>query len=143
MIKKILLGLMCVNLLMFSGSNALAETVIQENDDFIDARSVNTASMKLGFDISNAGTANITASVMGKAATSKIQLNVKLQKYNSAGNSWKKVKSWDKTAESSYVSLNTSYKLSTKGTYRCVLSASVWKNGNSENVSMVSDKKSY
>lgn len=81
MIKKILLGLMCVNLLMFSGSNALAETVIQENDDFIDARSVNTASMKLGFDISNAGTANITASV--------------------------------------------------------------WKNGNSENVSMVSDKKSY
>lgn len=84
MIKKILLGLMCVNLLMFSGSNALAETVIQENDDFIDARSVNTASMKLGFDISNAGTANITASVMGKAATSKIQLSVKLQKYNSA-----------------------------------------------------------
>lgn len=81
MIKKILLGLMCVNLLMFSESNALAETVIQENDDFIDARSVNTASMKLGFDISNAGTANITASV--------------------------------------------------------------WKNRNSENVSMVSDKKSY
>lgn len=70
-------------------------------------------------------------------------MTVELQKYNSISKSWKKVKNWNEQFNSTSASFNTSYKLNSKGDYRCKLSAVVWKNGTGENVSMISVKKIY
>lgn len=141
--RKLLIGLVLLAAIFCSESNVSASILGQNGANLIDLQSVNTAGSRLGFSISNTGTANISAGVVGKAGTSKIQLNVKLQKYNSGSKSWKLVKNWEKTFGSANASMNPSYKLDSKGTYRCILSANVWKNGNEEKISMTSDKKKY
>lgn len=142
-LRKLLICFVCSFLLLSNESNVLAATIGQSGNGSIGVQSVNTAGMRIGFSISNSGTANITAGVVGKAGTSQIQLNIKLQKYNSSRKSWKLVRNWNKTFGSANAAMNTSYKLDSKGTYRCILTANVWKNGNEENVSMTSDKKKY
>ncbi len=141
--RKKLIGFALLIALLGSGSNVSASTMGKNNLNLIDLQSVNTAGSRLGFYISNSGIANISAGVVGKAGTSQIQLNIKLQKYNSSSKSWKLVRNWNKTFGSANASMNTSYKLDSKGTYRCILTANVWKNGNEEKVSMTSDKKKY
>lgn len=126
-----------------SGNNVSAATIEQNGTSLILVQSVNTASSRVGLSISNSGTASLSAGVVGKAGTSKIHMSIKLQKYNNSSKSWKNVKSWDKTANSANVLFNTTYKLDSKGTYRCKLSADVWKNGSKESVSITSDKKKY
>lgn len=143
--RKLLLGAMCIGLSLSSvcGAGTQAATTGYDISNFSNARSVNTATMRLGFTISNSGLADISSGVVGKAGTSKIQLNVKIQKYNSSNKTWKKVKGWDKTVNSANATISTTYKLDTRGTYRCVLSATVWKNGSAEDVTMTSENKTY
>lgn len=146
MLKRQRKLLMCLALLVavsVSGGSVSAATMEQTGTDLISIQSVNTASATIGFSISNSGTASITAGVVGKAGTSKIQLIVTLQKYNSSSKSWKKIISWSKTSNSANVSFIKSYKLNSKGTYRCKLSWAVLKNGIVENGNMASVKKTY
>lgn len=142
-VRELLMCLVCSAVLLINGSNASAVISDQSTSNSIVVQSVNTAGSRLGFSISNTGTASISAGVVGKSGTSKIQLNVKLQKHNNSSNSWKMVKSWNKTFSSAVASMNMSYKLGSKGTYRCTLSANAWKNGSKENISMTSNKKNY
>lgn len=141
--RKLLIGLMLLAATIINGGKASA-TIIETNlSNPIAVQSVNTASSRIGFSVSNSGTANITAGIVGKVGTSKIQMTVELQKYYSSSKSWKKVKSWNKSYNFTSASFSTSYKLNSKGNYRCKLSAVVWKNGNGENINMTSIKKTY
>lgn len=128
---------------MFNGGKVSAATIEQNFTNPISVQSVNTASSRIGFSITNSGTASITAGIVGKVRTSKIQMTVELQKYISSSKSWKKVKSWNKQFNSTSASFSKSYKLNSKGNYRCKLSAIVWKNGSGEKINMISVKKIY
>ena len=141
--RKLLIGLMLLVATMFNGGEVSAATIGHNFTNPISVQSVNTASSRIGFSITNSGTASITAGIVGKVGTSKIQMTVKLQKYNSRSKSWKKVKSWNKQFNSTNASFSTSYKINSKGDYRCKLSAVVWKNGTGENINMFSVKKTY
>lgn len=141
--RKLLIGLMLLAATIINGGEASAAIKEISFTNPIAVQSVNTASSRIGFSVANSGTANITAGIVGKAGTSKIQMTIELQKYNSSSKSWKKVKSWNKLYNSTSASFSTSYKLNSKGNYRCKLSAVVWKNGNGENINMTSIKKTY
>lgn len=141
--RKLFICLMLLVAAIISENNVSAATIEQNATSYIVVQSVNTASSRVSLSISNSGTASVSAGVVGKVGTSKIQMTIKLQKYNNSSKSWKKVKSWDKTANSTTASFNATYKLDSKGTYRCKISTAVWKNGSVENVSMTSAKKTY
>ena len=131
-------------LVLGCGSNVHAACIGQNSSNpIISVQSVNTAQSSMQLSISASGTASISANVVGKAGTSKIKMTVKLQKYNTTSKSWKKVTSWDKSSNSSNAMFSTSYKLSSKGTYRCKLTASVWKNGTEETVTATSGSQKY
>jgi hypothetical protein len=141
--KKLLTCLVLSTVLLANRGNTSAATIEQNSNDLISVQSVNTASSRLGFSISNSGAANISAGVVAKGGTSKIRLNVKLQKYKSSSKRWEVVKSWNETFASANASMNVSHKLGATGTYRCILSANEWKNGKVESVNMISVKKNY
>ena len=101
------------------------------------------SSSSVNLSISESGNTKILARVIGKAGTQKIQLVVKLQKYDSKTGKWKNVKTWEKTKMSSNIAVEYSYALNSKGSYRCKTSASVFKGGKSETVTMLSEKKKY
>ena len=141
--KKLLTIFALLALVLSSGISVSAAAIGQNNTNPISVQSVNTSVATAGINISASGTASISASVVGKIGTSKIQITVKLQKYNSTSKSWKKVKSWDKSSNSTNVLFSTSYKLDSKGTYRTKLTASVWKNGTEEVVNLTSGSQTY
>lgn len=141
--RKLLIGLMLIAATIVSGGKTSAAIIDQNFTNPIAVQSVNTASSRIGFSVANSGTANITAGIVGKVGTSKIQMIIELQKYNSGRKNWQVVKSWNKIFNSTNASFSTSYKLNSKGDYRCKLSAVVWKNGSGENINMTSVKKTY
>lgn len=141
--KKLLIALMLLGAIIVGGSTVSAAVVEPNSANPITVKSVNTASCRIGLSIANTGTANITAGVVGKVRTSKIQMTIELQKYNSGKKAWQVVKSWNKIFNSTNASFSTSYKLNSKGTYRCKLLATVWKSGKAENLNMISVKKIY
>lgn len=146
MLQKQRRRLVCFALLatvLVGGNGASAAAIGQDAENPISVQSINVFYSDIQLNISGTGTANISAGVSGKAGVSKIQMTIKLQKYNSSSKSWTKVKSWDRTVNSANATFNTSYKLGSKGTYRCKMVASVWKNGKEEKISLTSSQKSY
>lgn len=60
-------------------------------------QSENAAILQPSFSISSSGTANVEVRSMAKGATSKIDVELNLQKYTSSTKKWKTVKTWKKT----------------------------------------------
>lgn len=146
MFQKLRKRLVCFALLgavLVCGNSASAAVIGQDMGNLISVQSVNVDASKVQLDISGIGMANISAYIRGKAGISKIQMTIKLQKYNSSSKSWTKVKSWERTVNSANATFNTSYQLGNKGTYRCKMTASVWKNGKEEKISLTSSQKRY
>ena len=84
-------------------------------------QSENAAILQPSFSISSSGTANVEVRAMAKGATSKIDVELNLQKYTSSTKKWKTVKTWKKTKNASNLLFADSYKLSAKGTYHCCI----------------------
>ena len=95
------------------------------------------------FSISSSGTANVEVRAMAKGATSKIDVELNLQKYTSSTKKWKTVKTWKKTKNASNLLFADSYKLSAKGTYRCKCTAVFTKSGKKETITKTTGKKQY
>ena len=95
------------------------------------------------FSISSSGTANVEVRAMAKGATSKIDVELNLQKYTSSTKKWKTVKTWKKTKSASSLLFADSYKLSAKGTYRCKCTAVFTRNGKKETMTKTTGKKQY
>lgn len=140
--KKVVICTVLTAATIFAENNVSA-AIAQDGTNPVTVQSVNTLGSKVGLNISNAGNASVSSSIVGKAGTSKIRVIIKLQKYDNSSKSWKKVKTWDKTFYSANVSYNPTYQLKNKGTYRCKLSAEVWRNGIKENVNLSSGSKTY
>ena len=64
-------------------------------------QSENAAILQPSFSISSSGTANVEVRAMAKGATSKIDVELNLQKYTSSTKKWKTVKTWKKTKNAS------------------------------------------
>ena len=90
-------------------------------------QSENAAILQPSFSISSSGTANVEVRAMAKGATSKIDVELNLQKYTSSTKKWKTVKTWKKT----------------KGTYRCKCTAVFTKSGKKETITKTTGKKQY
>lgn len=141
--KKLFICFALVALILGSESNVYAAATGQNITNPISVQSVNTASSSIALNISTSGTASISAGVVGRIGTSKIEITVKLQKYNSSTKSWKKIKSWETTSNSTFASLSKTYTLTSKGTYRAKLTSSVWKDGKAETVTVATGSKKY
>ena len=141
--KKLFIGALLLSALSICGLHPTAASAAISQENAVSVCSVNTASSSASLSISNSGSAVVSARVIGKAGTEKIQMTVKLQKYDSKTGNWKAVKTWEKTKMSSILSVEYNYSLSARGTYRCKMTASVVKAGKSETVSLTSDKKKY
>lgn len=140
--KKLFTCFALLALVLSSECYASAAVTGQNTTPPIAVQSVNTSLASVGLNISS-GTASVSANVLGVAGTSKIEITVKLQKYNSNTKSWKNVKSWEKTFNSSGALFSKTYSLTSKGTYRAKLTANVWKNGKVETVTLTSGSKTY
>lgn len=140
--KKLFTCFALLALVLSSECYASAAATGQNTTPPIAVQSVNTNLASVGLNISS-GTASVSASVVGVTGTSKIEITVKLQKYNTSTKSWQKVKSWEKSANSVCTSLGKTYALTSKGTYRAKLTANVWKNGKVETVTLTSGSKTY
>lgn len=141
-IKKLMIGTVLCCTILCSGKQTEA-FVTGDVSPGISVMSINTASSNLAINISSKGVTKISAGVAGKFGTSKISMNIKLQKYDKATKKWKNVKIWEQTQSGSFSSFSKSYQLTQHGSYRAKLLATVWKNGNSETISFATEKKSY
>lgn len=147
MLKKQRKLLTCTMLLLalFFCSNAYVTHVSAETfaGEAISVKSVNTVSSRVYMSISNSGNASISAGVIGKAGTEKIQLTVHIQKYDNKAEKWVNIETWEKTKKSCSVSIDDSTALASRGTYRCKSIAKVSRDGKTEVVTMTSEKKKY
>lgn len=141
-IKKLMIGTILCCTVLCSGKQTEA-FVTGDISPGISVMSINTASSNLAINISNYGVAKISAGVAGKFGTSKISMTVKLQKYDKPTKKWKNIKIWEQTQSGSFSSFSKSYQLTQRGSYRAKLFATVWKNGNSETISFVTNTKYY
>ena len=141
--KKLFTIFTLLALLLSSGSNVSRAATAQNTTPPISVQSVNTAQMSIGFNISASGTASISSDVIGKIGTTKIKMTITLQKYNSSSKSWTNVNSWEKTSNSTYAAFETSFKLGSKGTFRCKLTSNVWKDGKKETINLTSGTQTY
>lgn len=106
-------------------------------------QSVNAAIVQPSLSISSSGTASVEVRIMAKGATSKIELELNLQKYTASTKKWKTVKTWKKTKNASSLLFEDSYKLSAKGTYRCKCTVVFTKSGKKETLTETTGKKQY
>ncbi len=116
------------------GEESIGEATLQSTNDY---------NRKTTLSISSSGVAKINANISGSSSISKIAMTVKLQKYNKSTDTWKKVKSWDKTSSSYSISFSKSYDLTLKGTYRCKITADVTSGGSVETIKFTSSKQVY
>lgn len=150
MLKKVerqMMGVMLgVALLMTESTVMAAENMalsVINGEQVVSVRSVNVSRARVGFSISSGGNASISSGVIGRAGTSKIVMTVKLQKYNSTTKKWINVKTWNKDTSLSGISFSKTYKLNSKGKYRCKMSATVSCNGSDETVTQTSESVTY
>ncbi len=69
--------------------------------------------------ISGTGTATASAHIRGNVIdTSKVEVTMKIQKYNTSTKSWKAVKSWTESKRSYRLSISKNYSVSSRGKYR-------------------------
>lgn len=106
-------------------------------------QSVNAGYLHNNLSITNNGSANISANAVGKQGTTKTKVTVKLQKYDSSKKEWNTLKTWENEKKSITVSVEKTYKLSAKGTYRCKCTAVFTKSGKKETLTETTGKKQY
>ena len=141
--KLLIVSTLLLFSMMICGASPIDVSAAVQQDGIVSVYSMNTASSSVNMSISKSGNAKILARVIGKAGTQKIHLVVKLQKYDSKTGKWKNIRTWEKTRMSPNISVEYSHSLNAKGNYRCKTSASVYKNGKSETVTMLSEKEQY
>ena len=104
--------------------------------------SINSECSIVNLGISS-GVANSSCKVRGKLGTSKIELTMSLQKKSPKSNDWTTIKSWSSSSKSTSLTMEKSYKLISKGTYRCLVKAEITKDGLTEISTSVSRSKTY
>ena len=98
-----------------------------------------TEQIAVGFAISDSGNAHCEGSVVAYDSASLICLTMQLQRYV-GGNSWSAVKTWTKRngSEGSYsLGMTKDYSLTTTGTYRLYVCATVTPPGASPEVTYI------
>lgn len=106
-------------------------------------RSSNAGYVHSDLSISKNGSATVSSNAVGKQGTTKTKVTVKLQKYDSSKKTWNTLKTYENERNSISASVEKTYKLSIKGTYRCNCTAMFTKSGKTETVTSVSEKKQY
>ena len=118
-------------------------SVLAKQADDISVQYVQTINAKSFIDIDAKGNINCSAKVDGYRSVKKISLNVHLQKFSSGSSSWKNVKSWSVTQNSSRAIWSQSYHVTARGKYRVKVSGTMYTSGGRENVTAVSATKTY
>lgn len=143
---KQMMGIMLGVAMLMAESTVVAaantEPIIS-SEPIVSVYSTNVSRTQVGLSISTSGKATISARVTGRANTSKIVINVKLQKYNSTTKKWSNVKIWNKESSISNISFSKTYNVTSKGKYRCKLTATVSCNGADETVTETSSNIIY
>jgi len=103
----------------------------------VSARWLNTASISCDLNFSGRN-ANCSGSINAYSG-STISGTLTLERKN--GSSWDFVKSWTKSSSNPWLIFDENFTVSSAGTYRVVLTATVTRAGVSENVSITSSEK--
>lgn len=106
-------------------------------------KSANAGYVHSNLSISKNGSATVSGNAVGKQGTSKIKVIVKLQRYDSSKKTWNTLKTYENERNMISASVEKTYKLSAKGTYRSKCVAMFTKSGKTETVTSVSEKKQY
>lgn len=140
--KRIIRTLALALTLLLSVNYANA-TVVTDYDDIIAPLYAQTDSMSAVLKMGQNGNVTATGIITGKIRTTKIVLNMYLQKYSTSESAWKNVTKWSATKSSNQITLTKTYKLTSKGKYRVKLKATVTSPTGSEDVAVVSTTKTY
>ena len=97
-------------------------------------QSVGTTDYHVSLVVSNPGEVAIEAQISAKPGCTDVQMCVCLQKKNANTGMWTNIKTWRPKANGLYAVLNTTYKLLSRGEYRCMLTGSVTKNGKTDTI---------
>ena len=128
-------AVLCIGIAMAGISSTIISNA-QETEIQVQPRMLYIVGYKTNLEISNSGMATIFGSVQGMSGVSSTSVKVTLQK-NVSG-SWVAVHSWEKTNDSTYTAIGTTYQVS-KGTYRVVMGC----RANSETYTVTSATKTY
>ena len=145
--RKQVMGIMLGAAILLTENAVMAaesiEPIILSREPIASVCSTNVSRARAGLSISTSGKATISAGVTGRANTSKIVMEVKLQKYNSSTKKWNNVKIWNKDSSISNISFSKTYSITSKGKYRCKMTATVSCNGTNETVTETSSNVTY
>ena len=141
-VKKSLVAIICFGLLF---CNAFVSKAVSGDYDVYGGsilNSINTVSVIAELTI-DSGTAKVSCVAKGRCGTSKIEMSATIEKKSSKGDNWSAVKSWSVTEKNAVAKLVKTYKLSSKGTYRCVIKTTITRDGMSETSYQISKSKDY
>ena len=141
-VKKSLVAIICFVLLACNSFVSKAVGVDFEEYGGNYLNSINTVSVSAELSI-DSGNAKVNCVAAGKRGTSKIEMSVTIEKKSSKGDNWSAVKSWSVTEKGISAKLVKTYKLSSKGTYRCVVKTTITRDGMSETSYQISKSKAY
>lgn len=145
--RKQMMGIMLGVAMLMTESTIMAaestEPIMLSGQPIASVYSTNVSRARVGLSISTSGKATISAGVTGRANASKIVMKVKLQKYNSTTKKWNNVKIWNKDSSISNISFSKTYSITSKGKYRCKMTATVSCNGTNETVTETSSNVTY
>lgn len=123
---------------VISGNSVLAK----QTDD-ISLQYVKTVIARAYINIDAKGNIDCIGRMEAEKACKKVAMNVHLQKFSSGNSSWKNVKSWSVTQNSSRASLSQTYHVTARGKYRVKVSGTMYTSSGSESVTAVSATKTY
>lgn len=128
--KEIALVLLCL-LMMFTPIVAKAQPT-----EIAQPYTICISESDASLVISAQGVASVSAYVRGKTGTTSTSVQVTLQA--KSGSTWQNIKSWSRTSNSSYTSINVDYSVP-KGTYRIVAKVKA----NTESKTITSASRTY
>ena len=133
--------LLCLGLFMSNAYVSQASSSEYEDYGLNILDSINTHKIKAELNIESSQ-AKLSAFVVGKNGTSKVVITMSLEK-KSKNNEWKYVKSWSETSNGKDASMKKNFKLTSKGTYRCMVKAEITKDGLTEISTSISGSRDY
>ena len=141
--KRIIVLVVAFVLVAFSADNAYAVSDERIVPGIQPVGSTYISNARASLTISSGGVAKPAVAIIGKAGTTKVTATMKLQRYDIHANVWADVKTWNGSSNSSALTMNKSYSLPRKGSYRCWVTARVYYNSNSETVTTHSGSVEY
>lgn len=144
--KKLLAGVVLVLFVGMFGTVLTVKAKGAITDSGVEPITVNSvyiSNARAGLSISSKGVASVSAGVVGRPTVNRIEAKVRLQKYNSSSRQWVTVKYWDGSSQGDYYSMTKSYTVSNKGSYRVMMTASVFSNGKVETTTATSGTSIY